>query len=51
MAEEKKTVYVVKVVGKPGCGGRTTDKEYAEQLQEVLSRQHKNVRTVEKKQK
>jgi hypothetical protein len=51
MAEEKKTVFVVKVVGKPGRGGRTTDKAYAEQLQDVLGKQHKTVRILEKKPK
>jgi hypothetical protein len=51
MAEEKKTVYVVKVKGHPGHGARTYDKEYAQQAQEALNKRYKHVRIIAKRQR
>ncbi len=45
-------VYVVKVVGKPGHGGRFADVDNAQRAQEVLSRIHKKkVRIVQERRK
>lgn len=49
MATEKKTVYIVRVVGHPGHGARTTDKAYAEAAMAALKKQYENVKIVEKK--
>lgn len=50
MAQEKQTIYVVKVAGHPGHGARTIDKDYAEQVKEALQREYRSVRIVKKKQ-
>lgn len=51
MAKEKRTIYVVQVVGQPGSGTRTADKEYAEQAKELLEKAYgKKVRIVTRKQ-
>lgn len=49
MAQEKKTVYLVKVKGHPGHGARTYDKAYAEQAQKDLQQRYRHVSIVTKK--
>lgn len=46
--KEKQTVYLVKVSGHPGHGGRFHTEEDAQKAQELLSRIYEKVRIVRK---
>ena len=46
--KEKQTVYLVKVVGYPGHGGRFGNEQDAQKAQELLARIYKKVRIVRK---
>ena len=46
--KEKQTVYLVKVSGHPGHGGRFWKEEEAQKAQELLARIYKKVRIVRK---